>query len=143
MSLTRVGSAAGLALGWLADQRLGDPRRGHPVAGFGALALRLEERLYGDDKLRGAVFEATLVGAAVGLGALLERALKGHPALRPLVVAAATWTVLGGRSLAREAEAIATANLIADILDAPGDEAVLARVKTEVAALARRFPVYG
>lgn len=107
MSLTRVGSAAGLALGWLADQRLGDPRRGHPVAGFGALALRLEERLYGDDKLRGAVFEATLVGAAVGLGALLERALKGHPALRPLVVAAATWTVLGGRSLAREAEAIA------------------------------------
>ena len=107
MSLTRVGSAAGLALGWLADQRLGDPRRGHPVAGFGALALRLEERLYGDDKLRGAVFEATLVGAAVGLGALLERALKGHPALRPLVVAVATWTVLGGRSLAREAEAIA------------------------------------
>jgi glycine hydroxymethyltransferase len=43
----------------------------------------------------------------------------------------------------KEAEAIATANLIADILDAPGDEAVLARVKAEVAALARRFPVYG
>lgn len=53
------------------------------------------------------MFEAALVGAAVGLGALLERALKGHPALRPLVVAVATWTVLGGRSLAREAEAIA------------------------------------
>ncbi len=43
----------------------------------------------------------------------------------------------------KEAEAIATADLIADILDAPRDEAVLARVKAEVAALTRRFPVYG
>lgn len=43
----------------------------------------------------------------------------------------------------KEAEAIATADLIADILDAPGDEAVLARVKAQVAELTRRFPVYG
>lgn len=43
----------------------------------------------------------------------------------------------------KEAEAIATADLIADILDAPGDEAVLARVKAAVAELTRRFPVYG
>jgi glycine hydroxymethyltransferase len=42
----------------------------------------------------------------------------------------------------KEAEAIATADLIADILDAPRDEAVLARVKADVAALTRRFPVY-
>jgi glycine hydroxymethyltransferase len=43
----------------------------------------------------------------------------------------------------KETEAIATADLIADILDAPRDEAVLARVKAAVAALTRRFPVYG
>jgi len=43
-----------------------------------------------------------------------------------------------------DAEAtVITANLIADILDHPHDEAVLARVRTDVAALARRFPVYG
>ena len=41
------------------------------------------------------------------------------------------------------AEAIATANLIADVLDAPRDEAVLARVREQVAALTKRFPVYG
>jgi glycine hydroxymethyltransferase len=43
----------------------------------------------------------------------------------------------------KEAEAIATANLIADVLDAPRDEAVLARVREQVLALTRRFPVYG
>jgi glycine hydroxymethyltransferase len=40
------------------------------------------------------------------------------------------------------AEADKVANLIADALDAPNDEAALARVKREVAALCKRFPVY-
>jgi glycine hydroxymethyltransferase len=43
----------------------------------------------------------------------------------------------------REAEAEKTANLIADILDNPRDPATVARVRDEVAALTRRFPVYG
>ena len=34
--------AAGLGLGWVADQLLGDPRRLHPVAGFGQVAEALE-----------------------------------------------------------------------------------------------------
>ncbi len=42
-----------------------------------------------------------------------------------------------------EIEAEAVANLIADVLDAPADEAVLARVRGEVATLCKRFPVYG
>jgi glycine hydroxymethyltransferase len=42
-----------------------------------------------------------------------------------------------------ETEAVRTANLIADVLDAPRDEAKLAAVRAEVAVLARRFPVYG
>ncbi len=42
-----------------------------------------------------------------------------------------------------EIEAEAVANLIADVLDAPADEAVLARVRGEVATLCAKFPVYG
>lgn len=41
-----------------------------------------------------------------------------------------------------EAEAAKTAHLIADVLDAPNDSATIARVKSEVAELCRRFPVY-
>jgi len=42
-----------------------------------------------------------------------------------------------------EIEAEQVAHLIADVLDAPNDEAVLARVRDEVAALCKKFPVYG
>jgi glycine hydroxymethyltransferase len=41
----------------------------------------------------------------------------------------------------REAKSIA--NLMADVLEAPDDDATLARVAGEVTALCRRFPVYG
>ncbi len=41
------------------------------------------------------------------------------------------------------AEAEEVANLIADVLDAPNDAAVLARVRGAVAALCAKFPVYG
>jgi len=40
-------------------------------------------------------------------------------------------------------EAEQVAHLIADVLDAPADEAVLARVRDAVATLCRKFPVYG
>jgi len=42
----------------------------------------------------------------------------------------------------QEAEARQTANLIADVLDKPADEANLAAVREQVSALTRRFPVY-
>jgi glycine hydroxymethyltransferase len=42
-----------------------------------------------------------------------------------------------------EIEAEQVAELIADVLDAPSDEAVLARVRNDVAALCKKFPVYG
>ncbi|MBU0752457.1 MAG: serine hydroxymethyltransferase [Gammaproteobacteria bacterium] len=42
-----------------------------------------------------------------------------------------------------EIEAEQVANLIADVLDAPADEAVLERVRGEVAAMCKKFPVYG
>jgi len=42
-----------------------------------------------------------------------------------------------------EIEAEKVANLIADVLDAPTDEAVIERVRGDVAALCKKFPVYG
>lgn len=43
----------------------------------------------------------------------------------------------------KEIQAEQVANLIADVLDAPADEAVLVRVRNEVAALCKNYPVYG
>ncbi len=43
----------------------------------------------------------------------------------------------------KEEEAIAVANLIADVLDNPNDEANIATVAAKVKALTSRFPVYG
>jgi len=42
-----------------------------------------------------------------------------------------------------ESDCIELANWIADVLEAPNDEAVLARVRDAVTAQCRRFPVYG
>ena len=43
----------------------------------------------------------------------------------------------------KELEAEQMANLIADVLEHPGDEAVIARAGAEVKELTARFPVYG
>lgn len=104
--------AAGLLLGYLADRALGDPARWHPVAGFGTVAARLEQRIYADSRARGVVYTATLVGAATAIGLASERITRRHPITHTLATATATWAVLGGRSLEREA------SRIADLLDA-------------------------
>jgi adenosylcobinamide-phosphate synthase len=98
--------AVGLALGYLADSVLGDPHRHHPVAVFGSIARHLETGLYADRRGAGVVYTAALVGAAAGLGVLTEIATRERPVARAAVTAAATWTVLGGRSLSREARAV-------------------------------------
>ncbi|WP_165807152.1 cobalamin biosynthesis protein [Nocardioides currus] len=95
--------AAGLLLGFAADRLLGDPRRFHPVAGLGTTAAALERRLYADSRARGVAHSAVLVGGSVALGLVAERRLP-----RTLTTAAATWAVLGGRSLEREALAVHT-----------------------------------
>ena len=105
-------SAVGLALGYLADLRFGDPRRFHPVAGFGAAASWLEERAYADDRAAGVRHVAVLVGATAGGGVLISQACARHPISRILLTAGVTWAVLGGRSLGREA------TLVADQLEA-------------------------
>ncbi|KGN31922.1 cobalamin biosynthesis protein CobD [Knoellia sinensis KCTC 19936] len=96
--------AVGLVIGFLADRAFGDPRRHHPVAGFGQVAAHVEQRAHAQSRGRGALAATSLVSATVVI-ALVERRLP-TPA-RVLVGAAATWAVLGGRSLEREGDAIA------------------------------------
>jgi len=97
--------AAGIGLGYLADAVIGDPQRWHPVAGFGRLAAALEKRSYADRRCAGLVHVAVLTGTAIGPALLLKRrARQGVAGL--IVTSAATWTVLGGRSLRREAQAV-------------------------------------
>lgn len=111
MTLSRSTSwvaGAGLALGFAADHRWGDPRRFHPVAGFGSVAHRVERRLYADRRAVGAVHVGLLVGGTVTAGAALQLLTRRSPVATTLATAAATWAVLGGRSLQREAEAVST-----------------------------------
>lgn len=106
--------ALGLLLGVLADAALGDPARGHPVAGFGSVAARWERLWYADSRAAGAGHTATLVGAVVLLGVAVERLAPGA---KVLTTAVATWTVLGGTSLTRHGAALAD-ELLADDLAA-------------------------
>jgi adenosylcobinamide-phosphate synthase len=107
--------AAGLLLGHAADRAFGDPRRRHPVAGFGRLATGLEGRLYGDDRGRGVAHVALLVGGSTALATVVDRRLRSWVP-SALFTAAVTWAVLGGRSLEREAQAVFDL-LAADDLD--------------------------
>lgn len=87
--------AIGIAVGVVADLLLGDPRRGHPVAGFGTAAARLEKLTYADNRRAGVLHTGLLLG---GLGWLGWAAGRGD---RVWVTAAATYVALGGTSLNR------------------------------------------
>ena len=97
-------TAVGLLAGVVLDQIAGDPRRGHPVALFGAAAARLEARMWRDDRAAGTCYAALLIAAPALLG-LLPRRLPA-PWLAA-ATAAGTWAVLGSRTLPAEAEAVA------------------------------------
>ncbi|HEU0191928.1 MAG TPA: CobD/CbiB family cobalamin biosynthesis protein [Mycobacterium sp.] len=97
--------AVGLLLGYAADRMWADPRRLHPVAGFGTVALRLEDRIYADSRTRGVGYALTLVGGASALALAAERGAR-NPLARIVLTAAVTWAVLGGRSLEHEAHAV-------------------------------------
>ncbi|MEV6688589.1 cobalamin biosynthesis protein [Streptomyces sp. NPDC051130] len=99
--------AYGATAGLIGDRILGDPRRGHPVAAFGRAAAALERALWRDDRARGVIHTLTCVGGAAAVGALGARAVRARPAAaRIALTAAATWAVVGGTSLGREARAI-------------------------------------
>ncbi|HEY4812795.1 MAG TPA: cobalamin biosynthesis protein [Solirubrobacteraceae bacterium] len=107
MTTTRFAGmpSAGAALlsGYAADMALGDPRRWHPVAGFGRAAIALERMAYAPSRLRGAVVVAMLVAIPALVAELLARAASRRGLPRELVLATFIWVALGGRSLRREA----------------------------------------
>jgi adenosylcobinamide-phosphate synthase len=97
-------SGVAIAVGYGADAAFGDPRRFHPVAGFGRVAAGLEALTYRPSRLAGAAHAALLVGGSFALGRLVERVGGGR--FRRLVLAAALWSALGGRSLVTEARRV-------------------------------------
>ncbi|MFD8914025.1 cobalamin biosynthesis protein [Streptomyces sp. NPDC059575] len=101
--------AYGAAAGLLGDLLLGDPRRRHPVAAFGRAAGAVERALWHDHRGWGALHTLVCAGGAVATGALAERAVHRSPAASLALTAAATWAVVGGTSLAREARAVGRA----------------------------------
>lgn len=90
---------AGILLGYAADLAFADPRRGHPVAGFGSAAAALERVTYRDSRIAGAVHVALLLIPLTAGAELLRRSA--------VALAAATWVSLGGTSLTRTGLAIA------------------------------------
>ncbi|MFI7496952.1 cobalamin biosynthesis protein [Streptomyces sp. NPDC049687] len=114
--------AYGAAAGLLGDLILGDPRRAHPVAAFGRAAGAVERVLWRDHRGWGAVHTAVCAGGVVALGVLARRAVRPSAAASLALTAAATWAVVGGTSLAREAR------LIGRALDAGDVEGARARL---------------
>ncbi|MEU2064493.1 cobalamin biosynthesis protein [Streptomyces sp. NPDC013455] len=107
--------AYGAAAGLLGDLLLGDPRRGHPVAVFGRAAGAVEGALWHDHRGWGALHTTVCAGGAVALGALAARAVRPSRTASLALTAAATWAVVGGTSLAREARAIGRALEAGDV----------------------------
>jgi adenosylcobinamide-phosphate synthase len=111
-------AAVGLVAGYLLDAALGDPRKFHPVAGYGKAATVLERRTYAPTRAAGAQHALIAVGAPVLGAAIASFATRRRPLARAMIVAATTWAVLGGRSLRREARELADALDARDLADA-------------------------
>ncbi len=107
--------AYGAAAGLLGDLLLGDPRRGHPVAAFGRAAGAVERVLWRDHRGWGALHTAVCVGGAVSLAAFATSAVRPSRTASVALTAAATWAVVGGTSLGREARAVGAALAAGDI----------------------------
>lgn len=101
--------AAGMAAGYALDALVGDPRRYHPVAGYGRAAGTLERLVYAPSKADGAIFTGLAAGVPVVAAVAAHRATRNRPLARFALTAAVTWAVLGGRSLRREADLMADA----------------------------------
>ncbi|MFJ3310214.1 cobalamin biosynthesis protein [Streptomyces sp. NPDC086549] len=107
--------AYGATAGLLGDLLLGDPRRGHPVAAFGRAAGAVEQLLWRDHRGWGALHTAVCVGGTAALGALAQSGVRTSAAASVALTAAATWAVVGGTSLAREARVIGRALEAGDV----------------------------
>jgi adenosylcobinamide-phosphate synthase len=101
--------AIGIAVGFVLDTLLADPRRGHPVALFGAAAIRLEQRTYSDRRASGVAHTGLLLSTVGALGIAAQRtAGRRGPASTAALTAATTFVALGGTSLARTGRQMAS-----------------------------------
>ncbi|MFI7411421.1 cobalamin biosynthesis protein [Streptomyces sp. NPDC049627] len=107
--------AYGAAAGLLGDLLLGDPRRGHPVAAFGRAAGAVEKVLWRDHRGWGVLHTAVCAGGAAALGAVAQHVVRPSRTASVALTAAATWAVVGGTSLAREARVIGRALEAGDV----------------------------
>jgi adenosylcobinamide-phosphate synthase len=107
--------AYGATAGLIGDALFGDPRRGHPVAAFGRAAVAVERLLLRDHRGWGALYTAVCAGGAAGSAALAARCVRDRRIASFTLTAAATWAVVGGTSLGREARAIGRALAEGDI----------------------------
>jgi len=122
------------------DRLLGEPRRWHPLVGFGTIAAALERRLnHGAGRWPGVAAVLLLLLPPVVLAALAARGPAG-----PLVDAFFLYLALGARSLAEHARAVAAPLAAGDLPAARArvawlvsretdhlDEAGVARAATE------------
>jgi len=102
----------------LLDRWLGEPRRWHPLAGFGWLAQRVEAFGYGPPELSPNVRRGRGVGAVMLLLAPFTLAawlLSAIPLLGLAVALGLLYLAIGARSLAEHAEAVATALQAGDL----------------------------
>ena len=93
-----------LPLALALDAWLGEPRRFHPLVGFGGLALALEGRLHGDARWRGALALALLV-----LPPVLLTALIAGQSWSPLLDLLVLYLAIGWRSLGEHANRVGAA----------------------------------
>ncbi len=100
------------------DALLGEPRRAHPLVGFGRMAQAIERGLHRDARLRGVLAWCLAVLPAVALTAVVAHLLATWSAWASMVFSAAMlYLAIGHRSLGEHARAV-EAPLRADDLDA-------------------------
>jgi len=106
-----------LAAGLLADRLFGEPRRFHPLIGFGRWAQAIEAlvRRFGAGRAAGALAWLLAVAPWLGLALALRAA---HPLAHWPIDIALLWFALGGRSLVDHAEAIAAPLAAGDLATA-------------------------
>ena len=98
-----VAMLAGIGL----DALLGEPRRAHPLVGFGRIAQAIERRLHRDARARGAIAWSVAVLPAVAITAGIAHLVALWSAWAAMVFSAAMlYSAIGHRSLGEHARAV-------------------------------------
>lgn len=102
----------------LLDRQWGEPRRWHPLVGFGDLARRVEMLAYGPPELNAPIRRARGILAVTALLlpiTVVTGVLAWIPLLGWVVALGALYLAIGARSLAEHAEAVAVALQAGDL----------------------------